>query len=437
MGGKKRKKRKMKKKTFILMIVGVCAVALIAEIVLMTMIFSGRKNRNRVRHTTETGLITDTKGNAFRLMKYVEYGPSSAQMHEYAYDRYGRRTVERTYQAIRAEAGKKPPEADLTHALESEINYEYDKQDRMTKATVYDSTGKRIYTYEYDEEKGYLKNIYIGTEGSKDGIILERSFNERGLLMKQRNADGSYKSFELDECGHIIAEYREKESGDVLVFSHTLWYENPMYSEYEALTGRKINNNSTVEGIYGTTDTVEEVYTTDGRTVSAGGSTTYSYNAEGLLVGESHGGAEGIRRTIKYNEKRLIAEEKEKRGSYRNAATRTTAYEYGPEDRLLGKTLTVEEPLQEPVVTEWVYEYDRYGNPKTVRERKGDTERVSEEFTYACVDIPAKNFTQEDLRRKGASYDRKTRMDPKDSVFDMPVYYSEKRWGEAYYFAGR
>ena len=58
-------------------------------------------------------------------------------------------------------------------------------------------------------------------------------------------------------------------------------------------------------------------------------------------------------------------------------------------------------------------------------------------FEYVCADVPKNNLTQEDLRRMGKEYDVKTRMDPKDSVFDMPVYYSERRFGETYYYGGR
>ena len=457
MAKKKKKKLKMKKKTFILLIAGICAVALIAEIVLMTMVFSrkkpGSEKQKERKHKTETGLIVNPEGNACRLLKYVEYGPTSAKLHEYSYDKYGRRTVETNYQAVWVEAGRDPSESDMKLYVESEIVYEYDDDDRMIKAIVSKNKDKTVYTYEYDENEGYLKGIYCETGDSEERRLI-KAFNERGLLVKE-TADGeAYKRYELDGKGHVIAVVREGVTGDSPMFAHELEYEYDN-AKYETLKKRTVKNQTAVEGVYGgysSTSDRWELYNEDGSTKSIGTEYggiemfNYQYNELGLLVMETRYNAEYEYRdklgtsTYAYNDKGLPLEEYEEINEWGSLLRQktTTTYQYGEEDRILRKTLTVEYPQQKKTVeTVWEYEYDADRNPLKIVEIKGDAERVTERFEYVRADVPKKNLTQEDLRRMGKEYDMKTRMDPKDSVFDMPVYYSEKRWGEAYYFAGR
>lgn len=461
MAKKKKKKLKMKKKTFILLIAGICAVALIAEIVLMTMIFSKKKSGDdkpkERKYTTETGLVVNPAGNAYRLLKYVEYGPTSAQLHEYSYDKYGRRTVETNYQTIRVESGQDPSESDLTLYVESEILYAYDKDDRMIRATVTKNKTKTVYTYEYDDAEGYLKNIYMETEDSEEGKILLKSFNERGLLVKVKSGGTVYKRYELDKDGHVIAELRDGRDGEVVVFAHELEYEFGN-TGFDTLRKRTVKNKSVVEvgefaGYSYYNDQVEN-YNADGTTQSI--STVdlkndivrYTYNEKGQLLKESKFYADSYgfdtssfktgEHRFDYNDSGLPVEEYEETVGYYFNEKKTTSYVYGDNDRLLRKTNTVILPRdKKEQTTEWEYTYDDFGNPLKVVEIKGDAERVMERFEYVCADVPKNNLTQEDLRRMGKEYDVKTRMDPKDSVFDMPVYYSERRFGETYYYGGR
>ena len=463
MAKKKKKKLKMKKKTFILLIAGVCAVALIAEIVLMTMFFSKKKSGDDKpkarKYTTETGLVVNPAGNAYRLLKYVEYGPTSAQLHEYSYDKYGRRTVETNYQTIRVESGQDPSESDLTLYVESEILYTYDKDDRMTRATVTKNKTKTVYTYEYDDAEGYLKNIYMEAEDSKDGKILLKSFNERGLLVKVKTGNAAYKRYELDKDGHVIAELRDGRDEEIVVFVHELEYEFGN-TRFDTLKKRTVKNKSVVEvgefGGYSSYNDQVEKYNEDGTTQSINAVdlkydlVRYTYNEQGQLLKESKfysesygdtGSAKTGEHRFDYNDSGLPVEEYEETVSYYFKGVnekKTTSYVYGDNDRLLRKTYTVILPRdKKEQTTEWEYTYDDFGNPLKVVEIKGDAERVMERFEYVCADVPKNNLTQEDLRRMGKEYDVKTRMDPKDSVFDMPVYYSERRWGETYYYGGR
>lgn len=461
MAKKKKKKLKMKKKTFILLIAGICAVALIAEIVLMTMIFSKKKSGDdkpkERKYATETGLVVNPAGNAYRLLKYVEYGPTSAQLHEYSYDKYGRRTVETNYQTIRVESGQDPSESDLTLYVESEILYAYDKDDRMIRATVTKNKTKTVYTYEYDDAEGYLKNIYMETEDSEEGKILLKNFNERGLLVKVKSGGTVYKRYELDKDGHVIAELRDGRDGEVVVFVHELEYEFGN-TGFDTLRKRTVKNKSVVEvgefaGYSYYNDQVEN-YNADGTTQSI--STVdlkndivrYTYNEKGQLLKESKFYADSYgfdtssfktgEHHFDYNDSGLPVEEYEETVGYYFNEKKTTSYVYGDNDRLLRKTYTVILPRdKKEQTTEWEYTYDDFGNPLKVVEIKGDAERVMERFEYVCADVPKNNLTQEDLRRMGKEYDVKTRMDPKDSVFDMPVYYSERRFGETYYYGGR
>lgn len=456
MAKKKKKKLKMKKKAFIILIVGICAVALISEIVLMMTIFSKKKGKpGSVKksggYNTNTGLVINSRGNAYRLMRYVEYGPVSAQLHEFGYDKYGRRTVEIVYQAVRTEPGKELSDAELKQSVASKNIYDYDKNNRMTKAVVFKNNVETVYTYEYDPEKGYLKSILFETSGSAEGPQIEKSFNERGMVISSRLDNASSKRFDTDSVGHITEEIRVGETGESIMFFHDLKYEGTA-PEYGTLISRKIKNNTIVDTDYWgqASDRIEE-YDSEGRVlrVKTDGIATpqleYVYDEQGNILREisrvdyAYDGhyTASKSRTCKYIDSGLLTEEYEKNNSgytWGNNGTKTTTIEYGEKDRVLRKTVRKDNEKDD---TSWEYDYDDNGNLTQIREIKGDAERITAQFEYVCADIPKENLTQEDRRASGKEYDRRTRMDPMESVFNMPAYFTEKRWGETYCFSGQ
>ena len=136
------------KKKFIIIVCSVCALAVIAEVILLVSVF-GKRDKTPAK---EKKITPGESGQVYRLVAKVELGTDFGELYEYAYDLRGNRIQEVSYYAVRKDGIEDYFNGSLRGRVYSYTTFSYDSEDRMTESKKSCENKVYIDSYTYDGE---------------------------------------------------------------------------------------------------------------------------------------------------------------------------------------------------------------------------------------------------------------------------------------------
>ena len=437
------------KKKFIIIVCSVCALAVIAEVILLVSVF-GKRDKTPAK---EKKITPGESGQVYRLVAKVELGTDFGELYEYAYDSRGNRIQEVSYYAVRKDGIEDYFNGSLRGRVYSYTTFSYDSEDRMTESKKSCENKVYIDSYTYDGE-GLLSGFRNEMQDGKGETtsLSETSLDGEGRLLTENHSDGTGLRYTYDENGGLITEIEYHPGYEVVLNNYTLTYGKNGRLEKRAKLDEKGDQWWWED--YDERGNVVSAQIKDWRSTNGTDSrTAITYDQNGnMLTYERHDYVADYYGSCNYGnvfEKydydeagRLVKSDidydvpTEGRMMFQNtSSTRITEYEYDEETGRLIRTkyrfrnMDVAERYEEKE-----YKYDQNGNLTEIWVSDGITPlRLCTVFKYEEMTVLEECFSDEDRRQKELSYDESNILFPGDSMEGYPLRKKHTAWGEVYY----